>query len=316
MGAVVNKRGAAAAPASPGASTSPSSHRVRSADDAAHCGNWSEAGGPAFAVGVPAFGDAKVRGRAEEDRHCRCGRRPMGDASLPFSPDQQDLLEVLISYFRAGLDNDEFCLWVVTDPLNVEEARDAVCRAIPGAKQKLAAGDMEIEPHYNWYLEHGAFDFERVTHLWTEKLESALSRGYQGMRANGMVAWLSRTEWPLFSAYEEGLNEVISGLKLIVLCTYPLTKTTAAELLDVARTHQLAIAKRHGNWEILETPALKNAKLEIARLNERLEARLNGRTHLRPRTEHFKHRSLNTNGWSKNCGNRKRSCRLSSTTFP
>jgi hypothetical protein len=44
----------------------------------------------------------------------------------------------------------------------------------------------------------------------------------------------------------------------------------AAEILDVARTHQFVIARRNNGWEIVETSELKQAKSEIKRLNDEL----------------------------------------------
>src|SRR5207302_1178668 len=61
-------------------------------------------------------------------------------------------------------------------------------------------------------------------------------------------------------------------------CTYPVGVTRADFLLDVARNHQFAIARRQGNWEVLETPELIQAKQEIKRLNEELEQRVIERT--------------------------------------
>jgi C4-dicarboxylate-specific signal transduction histidine kinase len=50
------------------------------------------------------------------------------------------------------------------------------------------------------------------------------------------------------------------------------------EILDVLRTHQFVLARRHGNWEVVETAALKRAKAEIQRLNDELEQRVVERT--------------------------------------
>ena len=44
------------------------------------------------------------------------------------------------------------------------------------------------------------------------------------------------------------------------------------------RTHQFALARRHGNWDLVETAGVKQAKAEIARLNEELERRVEERT--------------------------------------
>ena len=63
-----------------------------------------------------------------------------------------------------------------------------------------------------------------------------------------------------------------------MLCTYPLAACGAVEILDVVRTHQFALAKRHGSWDVIETAGLKQAKAEIKRLNEELEQRVVERT--------------------------------------
>jgi signal transduction histidine kinase len=62
------------------------------------------------------------------------------------------------------------------------------------------------------------------------------------------------------------------------LCTYSLAQSGAAEVLDVASNHQAAIAKRHGKWVVVETPDLKQTKMEIKRLNDELEQRVIERT--------------------------------------
>jgi len=46
----------------------------------------------------------------------------------------------------------------------------------------------------------------------------------------------------------------------------------------VACTHQFAVAKRRGRWEVVETPQLTQAKAEVARLNRELEQRVLERT--------------------------------------
>ena len=53
--------------------------------------------------------------------------------------------------------------------------------------------------------------------------------------------------------YEAELNRGIGDQPMLVLCTYPLTTCGAAEFLDVAGTHQFAVAKRRGRWEVVET---------------------------------------------------------------
>jgi C4-dicarboxylate-specific signal transduction histidine kinase len=129
-----------------------------------------------------------------------------------------------------------------------------------------------------WYLQGGTFDLARVTSGWRAKLAHALARGYAGIRVTGNTAWLEKKDWRDFCEYEEALNASVTHQRMTVLCSYPLAASGAAEILDVARTHQFAMAKRQGEWEVIETSELKQAKAEIQRLNAELEQRVVERT--------------------------------------
>jgi C4-dicarboxylate-specific signal transduction histidine kinase len=206
------------------------------------------------------------------------GDMPWGTHFCHFYETKEDLLDTLLSYFKAGLESQESCLWVVSEPLTEEGARQALKQAVPDFDRYLADRSIEIVLASDWYLQGGTFDLKRVTSGWNEKLARALARGYAGVRVTGNTAWLEKKDWKDFCEYEEALNASITNQRLTVLCTYPLAASGAAEILDVARTHQFAIAKRHGNWEMVETPGLKQAKEEINRLNEELEQRVVERT--------------------------------------
>jgi PAS domain S-box-containing protein len=94
----------------------------------------------------------------------------------------------------------------------------------------------------------------------------------------GDTAWLENKNWKDFCEYEESLNQAVAGQRLAVLCTCPLAACGAAEILDVVRTHQFAVTKRRGGWDVIETAGHKQAKAEIKRLNEELEQRVLERT--------------------------------------
>jgi C4-dicarboxylate-specific signal transduction histidine kinase len=206
------------------------------------------------------------------------GGMPWGSHFCLFYETKGDLLDTLISYCKAGLESDEFCLWVVAEPLTIEEATDALRDAVPDLDRYLADSSIEIVPARDWYLQGGTFDLKRVTGGWHEKLARASARGYAGVRVTGDTAWLEKKDWKDFCEYEEGLNEAVADQRLAVLCTYPLAACGADEILDVVRTHQFALAKRHGSWDVIETAGHKQAKAEIKRLNEELEQRVVERT--------------------------------------
>jgi C4-dicarboxylate-specific signal transduction histidine kinase len=206
------------------------------------------------------------------------GDMPWGTHFCLFYETKADLLDILTSYCGSGLESGEFCLWIVAEPLTVEEATVALKDTIPGFGRYLADSSIEIVSARDWYLSGGTFDLKRVTAGWLEKLARASARGYAGVRVTGDTAWLQKKDWKHFCEYEEGLNEAVANQRLAVLCTYPLAACGAMEILDVVRTHQFAVAKRHGSWDVIETAGLKQAKAEIKRLNEELEQRVLERT--------------------------------------
>jgi C4-dicarboxylate-specific signal transduction histidine kinase len=206
------------------------------------------------------------------------GDLPWGTHFCHFYEAKKDLLDTLVPYFKAGLEDNELCLWVIAEPLTEEEAWEALRQAVPDLDRYVSHKCLEVFSGLEWYLQAGEFDLNRVTGAWDQKLEQALARGYAGIRVSGDTMWLERKHWGDFCEYEKQLNDSITGRPMTVLCTYPLAVSGAAEILDVARVHQFALARRRGNWEVIETSENKQARDEIKRLNAELEQRVVERT--------------------------------------
>jgi signal transduction histidine kinase len=206
------------------------------------------------------------------------GDMPWGTHFCVFYDTKADLLDTLASYCGAGLRSEEFCLWVVAAPITEEDARQALQRAVPDFDRYLTDASIEIVAAHDWYLRDGKFDLKRVIGGWNEKLAHASARGFAGVRVTGDTAWLERNDWKDFCEYEDAINVSIANQRMAVLCTYPLGACGADEILDVVRTHQFAVTKRRGSWEVIETAGYKQAKAEIERLNEDLERRVVERT--------------------------------------
>lgn len=54
------------------------------------------------------------------------GDRPWGTHFCNFYESGEDLLEMLVSYFKAGLEDNEFCVWVVSEPLSERAVWDGL----------------------------------------------------------------------------------------------------------------------------------------------------------------------------------------------
>ena len=71
-----------------------------------------------------------------------------------------------------------------------DEAKAALSRDIPDARQRMADGVIEILPVQEWYLQGDRFDMKNVTAGWEEKLAAALADGYDGLRVSGNAFWM------------------------------------------------------------------------------------------------------------------------------
>ena len=181
------------------------------------------------------------------------GEIPWGTHFCHFFETPEDLLDTVLPFFRAGLEANEFCLWMVEDPLTEEKARNALSRVVPGLDRFVADGSIEIHAAREWYLSAGAIDLQSLMGAWDDRIAQAVDRGFTGMRATGSVAWLQDEHWRDFTEYEDTLNQWIAPKRILVCCSYPLAAGRASAILDVARTHSFAMAKRNGSWEVLET---------------------------------------------------------------
>jgi DNA-binding CsgD family transcriptional regulator len=162
----------------------------------------------------------------------------------------QDLLEIVTPYFKAGLEGQEYCIWVVSGRLTRERATTALRSSVPDLDRYLADRCLDIVSSREWYLDKGRLDLRRVIRGWHRQLRRAEARGFAGMRVTGTAAWLdTKKERDDFLEYEAAMNEAMRSRRMIALCTYSLSTASAADVLDVARTHQLAFARRTSAWQ-------------------------------------------------------------------
>lgn len=197
------------------------------------------------------------------------GNAPWGTHFCQFYETKEDLLSILVPYFKAGLENNEFCMWVTSQALTKNDALEAMRKAVPDFNRFLNTGQIEIIPYDNWYLGDGVFELKRVLTAWIDRLNSALAKGYDGLRVTGNTAWLETKDWRNFVDYEEELNSVIGSYRIIAICSYSLDKCNASEILDVMVNHQFALIRRDGIWEIIESTEYKRAREALIESEER-----------------------------------------------
>jgi hypothetical protein len=177
------------------------------------------------------------------------GNAPWGRHFALFYETKDDLLEICVPYLTAGLESNECCAWVISDPLTEREATAALRRAVPTLDRHLAERRLEILQSRTWYFTGDTPDLQKVARGWEAKLADALGRGHDGLRVAASAPALEDKDWDGFLDYEAKLNAWVADKAMLVLCAYPLRAGRAADILRVARTHPSAVVKRDSEWE-------------------------------------------------------------------
>jgi PAS domain S-box-containing protein len=190
------------------------------------------------------------------------GDVPWGTHFCQFYHTGVELIDTLVPYLKKGLEDNEYCVWIASAPLLQLKAEESLRKAIPDYDSYCARGQMEILPG-GLHSRGGAHG---VLNGWVEKLDVALARGFDGVRLAWNVLRVERKEWRDLTACEEEINNGIGSCRMIALCAYSLERCTADEVIDVVNTHQFALTKREGRWELIESSERRRAVEERERL--------------------------------------------------
>jgi signal transduction histidine kinase len=208
-----------------------------------------------------------------------CGELQWGTHFCHLYETQNDLIETLVPFFAEGLRNNEKCLWVTSVPLVAEEATRALAQQVPNLAECLNSGQILIVDYTDWYTSTGGLDADSLLQAWITAEQDALSKGFTGLRVTGNVTFLkSRKDFHDFLQYESRVTQTFAGRRLIALCSYHVSMTNGAEVLDVVRNHQFTVARREGEWEVIESAATKLTRQELQKINSELEQRVAVRT--------------------------------------
>jgi len=206
------------------------------------------------------------------------GDVPWGTHFCQFYQDKQDLVDTLVPYFAAGLSHNEFCMWVTSAPLQVEEAKASMRAVVPSLDAFIDKGQIKFLDYENWYTLGGRFDADRVLRGWVAELEAATSRGFEGLRLSGNTFWLEQATWRDFTEYEAAVDRVIAQYPMIALCTYSLERCGAVEIMDVKSNHAFALIKRSGEWQVIESAERRKIEASLRESEERYRSLFNGMT--------------------------------------
>lgn len=195
------------------------------------------------------------------------GDIPWGTHFCQFYRTLDELTEILVPYLKAGLEQNEFCLWITCEPVRADDARQLLAERIGNLADHVNRGQIEILDHDQWYTKAGHFDADEVLQGWARQEKSALERGFDGVRVAANASWVEKDQWRQFSDYEAAAHRALDNYRMLAVCAYSLDKCSASHIIDVVSNHHFALIQQDGNWRIIESLSHKRAH-EALQLSE------------------------------------------------
>ena len=193
------------------------------------------------------------------------GEVPWGTHFSIFYETKQDLLDILVPYFRAGVESNELCVCYggSYEFHTIPEAKQRLSKKLPELDDLLESDKVEILARKDWFGVAGNVSLSKTLDRFRRKVAYALRRGFSGLRFHGSSPWLKVSVGENgFLDYEQKLDLLLASQPAICVCTFPLFLTGAEQILDAARTHQFALTVRHGKWKKVKICDMADARSE------------------------------------------------------
>jgi hypothetical protein len=182
------------------------------------------------------------------------GAAPYGLHLCHFFPTRQELIDGLVPYFEAGIDNNERCIWVTSSPLPAQDALIEVSK-VQKLRRAVSLRQLSVFDAVEWYGEPETFNAEQIIQRWLEEEQSALADGFQGLRIAGNTSFVPRASWDQLIEYERKLQDRIKDRRIIACCSYLRERCGSVEVLEVVRCHHGSLDRAGDHWNLfLKTP--------------------------------------------------------------
>jgi hypothetical protein len=174
---------------------------------------------------------------------------PWGSHVCQFYNQKEDLIELLVPYFKQGLENNEACVWLVAD-LTVEEAGNALAAAVPCLERYIANGQLHIKHYTELYtnLDGTVKPSGLLRDEFAAMGATVRENGFSGLRASGSVSWVEHDDAMCqFMEYETKVNCAIQDSRMMAVCTYPARAAALHGSRELIHNHAKIFVKR-GEW--------------------------------------------------------------------
>ncbi len=182
------------------------------------------------------------------------GDMPWGIHICHFYHTPEELSEIILSYIKTGLENNESCMCITSQPLEAEEVKAILKKEVKDLENRIKNKQLTILDYNDWYVKSRELELREVAKNWINKEREALRNGFEGLRIIGNVAWLKLAQWKAFMAYEQMINYDLVDSRILAICSYPINELRLNQIKDLINRHDFSIVKEGNKWTKLEQP--------------------------------------------------------------
>lgn len=165
----------------------------------------------------------------------------------------EELTELLVTYFKEGIEEGEYCLWVSPNKLATEEVKNELKKAGVDVEHHLTSSQLEILPT-NPFPENLILLASTVKELAEKGYRKTLSREFSGFRTNLEIKNTGNSLKPCIETCRKAIEKVASenNKSVTLLCTLPLEGLSGRVLVELMEERSV-FAKRKGKWKLLRS---------------------------------------------------------------
>ena len=154
------------------------------------------------------------------------------------TPEEEDA--TMIPFFREGIEAGEQALCIV-DPAEAAAYRQRLNKGGIDVVAAEGRGQLACPTWHDTYLRNGRFDPKAMLATVEGVIEGRKKAGYACGRFAGHMEWADPAASHELIEYESSLNELMHSCPDTVVCLYQVGRHDGSVIMDVLRTHPLAM---------------------------------------------------------------------------
>jgi len=164
---------------------------------------------------------------------------------------KEEFLDISVPFLKAGLENNELCIWLTGRDLPFHDTNRRLKKLIPQFDTFLQTGILEIHDGRAWYCKNNRVAPDSAIAYIRDALARSGAKGCAGVRVITEISWAKKSELSAIWEYENFLNRFLKeNNPVVVLCAYAFQNRLPEHLIQILRNHLFILLKQQNGWQI------------------------------------------------------------------